>query len=95
MALQVNKGIIACGDDEYLMKIHANVPVVYYGFAEENDFQARNVIKNTEGALGIFDDISRLKIVFLGKAVVYDWNVRMDFHQIFVVAACDNSLVHL
>jgi UDP-N-acetylmuramate--alanine ligase len=49
MALQVNKGIIACGDDEYLMKIHANVPVVYYGFAEENDFQARNVIKNTEG----------------------------------------------
>ncbi|MDA1477655.1 UDP-N-acetylmuramate--L-alanine ligase [Bacillus changyiensis] len=49
MALQVNKGIIACGDDEYLMKIHANVPVVYYGFADENDFQARNVIKNTEG----------------------------------------------
>ncbi|NMW10625.1 UDP-N-acetylmuramate--L-alanine ligase [Bacillus velezensis] len=49
MALQVNKGIIACGDDEYLPKIHANVPVVYYGTGEENDFQARNIVKNTEG----------------------------------------------
>lgn len=46
MALQVNKGIIACGDDEYLPKIHANVPVVYYGTGEENDFQARNIVKN-------------------------------------------------
>lgn len=45
MALQVNKGIIACGDDEYLPKIHANVPVVYYGTGEENDFQARNIVK--------------------------------------------------
>ncbi|WP_339177696.1 UDP-N-acetylmuramate--L-alanine ligase [Bacillus sp. FSL R5-0560] len=49
MALQVNKGIIACGDDEYLPKIHANVPVVYYGTGEENDFQARNIVKSTEG----------------------------------------------
>ncbi|MBD1380154.1 UDP-N-acetylmuramate--L-alanine ligase [Metabacillus arenae] len=49
MALQVNKGIIACGDDEHLPQIHAKVPVVYYGFGEENDFQARNIEKNTEG----------------------------------------------
>ncbi|HLO12027.1 MAG TPA: UDP-N-acetylmuramate--L-alanine ligase [Pseudoneobacillus sp.] len=49
MALQVKKGIIACGDDEHLQKIQAKVPVLFYGFAEENDFQARNVIKTTEG----------------------------------------------
>lgn len=49
LALQVNKAIIACGDDEYLQKIKANVPVVYYGFGEHNDFSARNIEKTTEG----------------------------------------------
>ncbi|MTH55640.1 UDP-N-acetylmuramate--L-alanine ligase [Bacillus mangrovi] len=49
MALQVKKGIIACGDDENLQKIQAKVPVVYYGFGEHNDFQARNVVKSTDG----------------------------------------------
>lgn len=49
MAQQVKKCIIACGDDEYLQRIQAPVPVVYYGFGEENDFQARNVVKTTEG----------------------------------------------
>ncbi|WP_078545038.1 UDP-N-acetylmuramate--L-alanine ligase [Litchfieldia alkalitelluris] len=50
MALQVKKGIIACGDDEHLQSIHANVPVVFYGFNEDNDFQARNINKTTEGS---------------------------------------------
>jgi UDP-N-acetylmuramate--alanine ligase len=49
MAMQVNKGIFACGDDEYLQKIQAKVPVLFYGLGEENDFQARNIIKTTEG----------------------------------------------
>jgi UDP-N-acetylmuramate--alanine ligase len=49
MALQVKKGIIACGDDEHLQKIQAKVPVLYYGFNEENDFQARNIVKSTAG----------------------------------------------
>ncbi|MGR3765391.1 UDP-N-acetylmuramate--L-alanine ligase [Rossellomorea sp. NS-SX7] len=49
MAMQVKKGIIACGDDEQLQKIQAQVPVVFYGFAEENDFQARNVNRDREG----------------------------------------------
>jgi UDP-N-acetylmuramate--alanine ligase len=49
MAWQVNKGILACGDDEYLQKIQAKVPVLFYGFGEDNDFQARNIIKTTEG----------------------------------------------
>ncbi|PLR79145.1 UDP-N-acetylmuramate--L-alanine ligase [Bacillus sp. V3-13] len=49
MSWQVKKGIFACGDDEQLQKIQAKVPVVFYGFGEENDFQARNVVKSTEG----------------------------------------------
>jgi UDP-N-acetylmuramate--alanine ligase len=49
MALQVKKGIIACGDDEQLQKVQAKVPVLFYGFGEENDFQARNIMKSTEG----------------------------------------------
>ncbi len=49
MAMQVKKGIIACGDDEQLQKIQAQVPVVFYGFAEENDFQARNVSRDRTG----------------------------------------------
>lgn len=49
MAVQVKKGIFACGDDEQLQKIQAKVPVLFYGFGEENDFQARNLEKSTEG----------------------------------------------
>lgn len=49
LALQVKKAIIACGDDEHLQKIHANVPVVYYGFDAQNDFAARNIEKTTDG----------------------------------------------
>jgi UDP-N-acetylmuramate--alanine ligase len=49
MALQVKKGIFAHGDDEQLQKIHAKVPVLFYGFGEENDYQAKNVVKSTAG----------------------------------------------
>jgi len=49
MAKQVNKGIIACGDDDHLQHIQANVPVLYYGFADTNDFQAQNIRESSEG----------------------------------------------
>jgi UDP-N-acetylmuramate--alanine ligase len=49
MAWQVKKGIFACGDDRHLQKIQAKVPVLFYGFNEDNDFQARSIIKSTEG----------------------------------------------
>ena len=49
MAKQVKKAIIANGDDEYLQKIQANVPVVFYGFGAENDFQATNLETTNEG----------------------------------------------
>ncbi|CDQ18330.1 UDP-N-acetylmuramate--L-alanine ligase [Halobacillus karajensis] len=49
MAKQVKKGIIACGDDEHLQHIQANVPVLYYGLADTNDFQAQNIKETSEG----------------------------------------------
>ncbi|MBP1968922.1 UDP-N-acetylmuramate--alanine ligase [Virgibacillus natechei] len=49
MADRVKKGIIACGDDEQLQQIQAKVPVVYYGFAATNDFQAQNVTETEHG----------------------------------------------
>lgn len=57
MAQQVKKCIIACGDDAYLQRIQAPVPVVYYGFGPENDFQARNIVKTPEGTT--FDVVVR------------------------------------
>ena len=49
MANQVQKGIIACGDDSYLPKLETRVPIVYYGFSEANDFQAQNVDVSEKG----------------------------------------------
>ncbi|EST13582.1 UDP-N-acetylmuramate--L-alanine ligase [Sporolactobacillus laevolacticus] len=43
LALKVKKAVFACGDNEQLQMIKSNVPIIYYGFNEENDFQARNV----------------------------------------------------
>jgi UDP-N-acetylmuramate--alanine ligase len=49
MSFQVKKGIFAYGDDEQLQKIQAKVPVLFYGFGEENDYQAKNIVKTTNG----------------------------------------------
>src|SRR5690625_2149291 len=49
MVDRVKKGIIACGDDEKLQQIQAKVPVVYYGFAPSNDFQAQNINETNAG----------------------------------------------
>lgn len=49
MAVQVKKGIFAYGDDDQLQKIQAKVPVLFYGFDEENDYQAKNLVKTTSG----------------------------------------------
>lgn len=61
MAMQVKKAIIAYGDDSYLKKIQANVPVLYYGFDDDNDFQARNVSMTSEGTS--FDVYARNTLV--------------------------------
>lgn len=49
MADNVKKGIIACGDDDLLQQIETKVPVMYYGFRDTNDFQAKNIKETKEG----------------------------------------------
>jgi UDP-N-acetylmuramate--alanine ligase len=51
-ANQSEKQVIACGDDENIRDIanQVNKPVYYYGFNDNNDFKAINVIFSTEGS---------------------------------------------
>ncbi|SDI79009.1 UDP-N-acetylmuramate--L-alanine ligase [Natribacillus halophilus] len=49
MAAQVNKAIIACGDDEYLQTLNAPVPIVYYGIEGNHDFTAENITSDENG----------------------------------------------
>lgn len=62
MALRVKKGLIACGDDPHLQEIRANVPVVYYGFEESNDFAAKNIERKSTGST--FDVFVRNEFYF-------------------------------
>ncbi|HFC9224363.1 TPA: UDP-N-acetylmuramate--L-alanine ligase [Enterococcus faecium] len=50
MAGQVKKAIFAYGDDAYLRKLKANVPIYYYGGTENDDIQARNIERTTSGS---------------------------------------------
>ncbi|WP_433743770.1 UDP-N-acetylmuramate--L-alanine ligase [Falsibacillus pallidus] len=84
MALQVKKGIFACGDDEQLQKIQAKVPVLFYGFDEENDFQARNVERDESGTS--FDVFVRNNFYASFKIPQYgDHNV---LNALSVIAVC-------
>ena len=49
-AKNVKKAIFAYGDDPYLRKITANVPIYYYGTKEDDDFQAVDVKRKTSGS---------------------------------------------
>ncbi|MBO0422412.1 UDP-N-acetylmuramate--L-alanine ligase [Enterococcus plantarum] len=50
MADQVKKGIFAYGDDKYLRMLKTDVPVYYYGLAEDDDIQAKNIKRTTQGS---------------------------------------------
>lgn len=49
----IKKAIIACGDDERLRQLEAEVPIYYYGFSDQNDYYAENIQKTTQGS--VFD----------------------------------------
>lgn len=49
-ASQVKKGLFAWGEDASLRKLHADVPVYYYGTADNDDFQAKNIVRTTIGS---------------------------------------------
>ena len=49
-ANQAKKGIVACGEDEYLKDLKAETPVHYYGFSDENEVYALNIERTTNGS---------------------------------------------
>lgn len=47
---QVKKGLFLYGEDEYLRRITASVPIYYYGFEEDDDFIAYDILRTTNGS---------------------------------------------
>lgn len=48
-AQQINKGLVACGDDRRIRQLKVSVPVLLYGFEEGNDLQAKNITAHEHG----------------------------------------------
>ncbi|TLS39079.1 UDP-N-acetylmuramate--L-alanine ligase [Pseudalkalibacillus caeni] len=84
MAMLVKKGIIAYGDDPYLQKIQANVPVVFYGLDDQNDFQAANIKKETTGTT--FDVYVRN--TFYRTFTIPSYGLHNVLNALSVVALC-------
>ncbi|ARQ07457.1 UDP-N-acetylmuramate--L-alanine ligase [Macrococcoides canis] len=49
MTKKVKKAIVACGDDENLRDIEADIPIYYYGFKEDNKVEAKNMKTTPQG----------------------------------------------
>ncbi len=49
-ANKATKGIVACGDDQNIRKIHFEKDVLYYGLKEDNDIVAKNVSFDEKGS---------------------------------------------
>lgn len=49
MTKKVKKAIVACGDDENLRDIVADIPIYYYGFKEDNKVVAKNMKTTPQG----------------------------------------------
>lgn len=91
MAMQVKKAIIACGDDEYLQRINAQVPVVYYGFSEENDFCAKNIRTDEEGTH--FDVFVRSTLY--SSFTIPSYGKHQVLNALAVIALCQYENVEL
>lgn len=84
MAEQVNKAIVACGDDPYLPNLQAKVPILFYGLSDENDFQARNIVKTTEGtAFDVF-----VRNTFFASFSIPRFGTHNVLNALAVIALC-------
>jgi len=85
MAWQVKKGIIACGDDGHLQKIQAKVPVLFYGFGDDNDYQARNIVKSTDGtSFEVF-----VRNTYFDRFTIPTFGDHNVLNSLAVIAMCD------
>lgn len=49
-AKQVTKGLFLYGEDAYLRKITSDAPIYYYGFEDNDDFIAYDLVRTTNGS---------------------------------------------
>lgn len=49
-AYQAKKAIVACGEDDHLPDLKADVPIYYYGFNEKFDIYATNIDRTVDGS---------------------------------------------
>ncbi|MGX7393889.1 UDP-N-acetylmuramate--L-alanine ligase [Carnobacterium mobile] len=84
MAQQVQKAIIACGDDEQLIKLKTETPIIYYGFEDHNDFQAQNLSRSITGSS--FDVY--VKNEFYGHFEIPTYGKHNILNALAVIAIC-------
>nr|WP_034559213.1 UDP-N-acetylmuramate--L-alanine ligase [Carnobacterium gallinarum] len=84
LANQVQKGIIACGEDDELKKLKAPVPIYYYGFSDNHEYQAKNIVRSTTGST--FDVY--VKGVFYGHFAIPTFGEHNVLNALAVIAAC-------
>ncbi len=78
------KGIIACGDDANIRSISIEGNVVYYGFNDNNNFIAKNIVLNSEGSS--FDVYYEDKL--LGSFKIHLYGKHMILNATSVIAYC-------
>lgn len=49
-AMQAKKAIVACGEDDYLPELTADVPIYYYGFNQDFDVYATKIERTVDGS---------------------------------------------
>lgn len=84
MAMQVKKAIVACGDDQHLQRIQAQVPVVFYGLEEHNDFLGKNIQVTDMGTQ--FDVFVRN--TFYGTFTIPGFGMHNVKNALAVIAIC-------
>lgn len=84
LAQQVKKAIFAYGDDVYLRKLQAKVPIYYYGLKDTDDFQAKNVERTTTGSQ--FDVYHGTE--FVGHFVIPAFGEHNIKNALGVIAVC-------
>ncbi|WP_100488882.1 UDP-N-acetylmuramate--L-alanine ligase [Sporolactobacillus pectinivorans] len=93
LALKVNKAIFACGDNDKLQMIKSNVPIIYYGFNEENDFQARNIDFRPDDSGTAFDVYVRND--FYGHFKIRGYGEHNVLNALAIISFCNYMNVPL
>ncbi|MHC5251908.1 UDP-N-acetylmuramate--L-alanine ligase [Listeria kieliensis] len=86
---QVKKAIIALGDDVQLRRLEdvLSIPVIYYGFGEENEYRATNVVKKTTGTT--FDAYHEGEM--LGTFEIPSYGDHNVMNALSVIALCNQE----